>query len=93
MTSSCSPSSKPIQKVPNETTERRGGRRFLLHIFTCSNTSLIVGVVDQGIDTLKARLARIGMNTTKHYIAEELLTSQNGGSGATDLLCADWFFR
>ena len=39
--------------VPNETTERRGGRRFLSKIFTCENTSLIVGVIDQGINTLR----------------------------------------
>ena len=30
----------------NETTGRIGGQRFILHILTCANTSLIVGVVD-----------------------------------------------
>ena len=54
---------------------------------------IIIGVVDQGIDTLKVRLDRIGMKTTEHYIAEELLTSQDVGSSATERLCADWIFR
>ena len=90
MTGSRASSSKPRQTVPNETTERRGGRQFLLHIFTCSNTSLIVGVVDQGIDTLKARLDWIGIHTTEQYISKELLTSQDGGSGSTERLFADW---
>ena len=39
--------------VPNETTERRGGRRFISHIVTCANTSLIGEVVDQGINNLR----------------------------------------
>ena len=42
---------------------------------------------------LEARLARIGIHVTKHYIAEELLTSQDGESGSTERLCADWVFR
>ena len=74
---------KPIQTVPNKTIEIRGVRQFLLHIFICANTSLIVGVVDQGINTLKAILDRIGIHTTKKYISKDLLTSQDGGSGAT----------
>ena len=41
---------------------------------------------------LVARLSRIGIHTTKHYIAIELLTSQYGGSGATEPLCADFIF-
>ena len=53
----------------------------------------MLGVVDQGIDTLKARLARIVIHTTEQKIAEELLKSQDGGSGATERLCADWIFR
>ena len=93
MTGSCASSSKPIQTVPNKTTEIRGGRRFLSHIVSCANTSLIVGVVDQGINTLKARLARIGIHNTKHLIAEQIMTSQDGRSGATERLCADWIFR
>ena len=59
-------SSKTRQTVPNKTTERRGGRRFLSYIVTCANTSLIVGVVDQSIDTLKAILASIGIHATEH---------------------------
>ena len=86
-------SSKPRQTSPKKTKERRGGRRFLSHIVTCANTSLIVGVVDQGINTLKARLARIDIHTTKDYIVKELLKSQDVGSGATERLCADWIFR
>ena len=66
MTGSRASSRKPRQAVLNETTERRGGRWFFSHIVTSANTSLIVGVVDQGIDTLKAKLARIGIHTTKH---------------------------
>ena len=66
MTGSRASSSKPRKMVPNETTERRGGRRFLSHIVICANTPLIVGVVDQGIDTLTVRLARICINTTEH---------------------------
>ena len=66
---------------------------FLSHIFTCANTSLIVVVVDQGIDTLKAILARIGIDTTKHYIVKELLTSQDGESSSMKLLFVDWIFR
>ena len=66
MTGFCASISKPRQTVPNKTAERRGVRMFLSHIFTCANTSLIVVVVDQGIDTLKAILARIGIDTTKH---------------------------
>ena len=92
MAGSCASSSKPRQTVPKETTRRRGGQRFLSHIVTCANTSLIVGVADQGIDTLKSRLARIGIHTTKHYIAKEILTSQDGENGATERLCADWIF-
>ena len=92
MTGSCALSSKPGKTVPNETTERRWGKRFLLHIVTCASPSLIVGVVDQGIDTLKARLAIIGIHTTEQYIAKELLTSQDGESGSTEHLCTDWIF-
>ena len=66
MTDSCASSRKPRQVVPNEITERRGGRRFISHIVTCANISLFVGVVDQGIDTLKAILDRIGIHTTEH---------------------------
>ena len=39
--------------VPNKSIERRGGRRFLSNIVPCANTSIIEGVVDQGIDTLR----------------------------------------
>ena len=39
--------------VPNKTTEQRGGRRFLLHIVTFADTSLIEGMADQVIDTLR----------------------------------------
>ena len=39
--------------VTNKTTERRGGRRFISHIVTCAKTSIIEGVVDQGINTLR----------------------------------------
>ena len=51
--------------VPNETTERRGGRRLLLHNVTCANTSLIEEVFYQGIDKLKAILDRIVIHTTE----------------------------
>ena len=66
MTGSRASSSKLIQTVPNNTREIRGGKRFLLHIVTRVNTSLSVGVVDPGIDTLMEILARIGIHTTKH---------------------------
>ena len=52
--------------VLNEKTERRGGRRFLLHVVTCTKTSLIGGVVDQDINILRERLDRIGIHTTEH---------------------------
>ena len=55
MNGSRASSIKSIQAFPNKTTERRGGRRFFLHMVTCANTSIIVGVVDKGIDALKAR--------------------------------------
>ena len=90
MTGSRASSIKPRQTVPNKTTERRGGRHFPLHIVACADTSLIVGVVDQGINTLKGILARISIHTTEHYIAKEPLTSEDGGSGATERLCEDW---
>ena len=93
MTSSRASSSKQRQTVAKKTTGRREGLQVLLHIFTCANISLIVGVVDQVIDTLKAILDRIGIHNTKHYIAKELLTSQYGGSGATERLCVDCIFR
>ena len=32
-----------------------------MYIVTCANTSIIVGVIYQGINTLKSRLARIGI--------------------------------
>ena len=35
-------------------------------------------------------MSRIGIHTTEHYIAKELLTSQYDRSGATDCLCADY---
>ena len=66
MTGSCASSRKPRQTVPNETTERRGGQQFLSHIVTCATTSLIIGVVDQSINTLKLILAGIGIHTTKN---------------------------
>ena len=66
MTGSRALSSKRRQTVPNKKIERRGGRQFFSHIVTCANTSLIIGVVDQGIDSLKARLDRIVIHTTKH---------------------------
>ena len=76
-------------EAPNETIERIGGQRFLSHILTCATTSYIEGVVGQGIYILRARWDMIGIHTTEHYIAKEILTSQDGGSGATELLCAD----
>ena len=79
--------------VPNETIERRGERRFLSHIVTCENTSLIEGVVDQGTNTLMTRFDIICIHTTEHLIAKERLTSQDGGSGTTEQLWADWVFR
>ena len=66
MTRSCDSSSKPRQTVTDETTERSGGLKFLSHIVTCAKTSLIVGVVDQDINTLKVVLGRIGIHTTEH---------------------------
>ena len=79
--------------VLNATTERRGGQRFLLHIITYTKKSLSKGLVDQSFDTLKTRLARINIHTTKHCFAKELLKSQDGGSGTTERLCEDWIFR
>ena len=93
MTGSRASSRKPRQTVPNETKERRGELRFLSQSFTCANTSLTVGVVNQVIDNLKAILARIVIHTTEHYITEELLKSQDGGSGATERFFADRIFH
>ena len=45
------------------------------------------------VDVLKARFVIIGIHTTKHYIAKELLTSQDVRSGATERLCAYLIFR
>ena len=72
---------------------KKRGTTVFSHIVTCVKTSLIVGVFDKYIDTLKSRLAKIGIHTTEHYIAKGLLTSQYGGSDTTERLCADWIFR
>ena len=57
---------KTEKAVLNKTTERRGVQRFLLQMVSCENTSIIEGVVDKGIDTLRAILNRIGIHTTEH---------------------------
>ena len=88
MTGSCASSSKPIQEVINETTERSGGQYFLLHIVTCANTSLTEVVVDKGINTLRRYWIGSILILPKHYIAKEILTSQDGRSGATERLWA-----
>ena len=79
-------SSKLRQAVLNKTTERRGGRLFLLHIVTCAETSLIEVVVYQGIDNLMQDWLGWVFILPKTIFSEELLTSQDGGTGAKEHL-------